>query len=86
MGALQLGPDGQIYAAINGSGVLGTINANEDTTQLSSYTPAGFTLAPGTTSRLGLPNFTQVISNAFGGPSIDVSGFCFGQPTGVSLD
>lgn len=81
LGAMQLGPDGQIYVAINGSGVLGTINANEDTTQVSAYTPNGFTLAAGTTSKLGLPNFIQIISNAFGGPSIEVSGLCFGQPT-----
>ncbi len=81
MGALQLGPDGQIYAAINGSGVLGTIAANDDTTKLSTYNASGFTLKVGTTSKLGLPNFTQITSNAFGGPSIEVSGFCFGQPT-----
>lgn len=81
LGAMQLGPDGQIYVAINGSGVLGTINANEDTTQVSAYNPNGFTLAAGTTSKLGLPNFIQIISNAFGGPSIEVSGLCFGQPT-----
>ena len=81
LGAMQLGPDGQIYVAINDSGVLGTINASDDTTQVSSYNAVGFTLAVGTTSKLGLPNFTQIISNAFGGPSIDVAGFCFGQPT-----
>ena len=81
LGAMQLGPDGQIYVAINGSGALGTINANEDTTQVSSFIPAGFTLAAGTISSLGLPNFTQIVSNAFGGPAIDVSGLCFGDST-----
>ena len=81
LGAMQLGPDGQIYVAVNGSGTLGTINANEDTTQVSSFIPNGFTLAAGTISSLGLPNFTQIISNAFGGPAIDVSGLCFGDST-----
>ena len=36
-GALQLGPDGQIYMAINGSKSLGTIQAADDTTQLSAF-------------------------------------------------
>jgi gliding motility-associated-like protein len=81
LGEMQLGPDGQIYVAINGSSVLGTITASDDTTQVSSYNASGFALAAGTTSRLGLPNFTQIISNAFGGPSIEVTGLCFGQPT-----
>lgn len=81
IGALQLGPDGQIYAAINGSGVLGTIIANDDTTQLSSFNANGFNLAAGTLSKLGLPNFVQHISNAFGGPGFDFTGVCLGQPT-----
>lgn len=81
LGAIQLGPDGQIYVAINGSGVLGTIQANEDTTQLSAYTPAGFNLLGGTNSRLGLPNFVQIQSNAFGGPGFDFTGVCFGDST-----
>ncbi len=81
LGAIQLGPDGQIYVAINGSGVLGTIQANEDTTQLSTYTPAGFNLLGGTNSRLGLPNFVQIQSNAFGGPGFDFTGICFGDST-----
>ena len=81
LGALQLGPDGQIYAAIKGSGSLGTINASEDTTQVSAFVIDGFTLAAGTTSTLGLPNFTQIISNAFGGPAITVTGLCLGDST-----
>jgi len=81
LGALQLGPDGQIYMAINGSNVLGTIQAVEDTTQVSPINFSGFTLAGGTNSRLGLPNFTQIISNAVGGPAMDVTGLCLGQPT-----
>ncbi|HEY5692082.1 MAG TPA: PKD domain-containing protein [Cyclobacteriaceae bacterium] len=81
LGALQIGPDGQIYMAINGSNVLGTIQAVEDTTLVSAVNFSGFTLAGGTNSRLGLPNFTQIISNAFGGAALDIIGVCFGQPT-----
>ena len=81
LGAIQLGPDGQIYTAINGSGTLGTIQATDDTTALSTYTPAGFALLAGTNSRLGLPNFVQIQSNAFGGPGFDFTGVCFGDST-----
>lgn len=81
LGAIQVGPDGQIYVAINGSTSLGTIQANEDTTALSTFTPAGFALLPGTNSRLGLPNFVQFQGNAFGGPGFDFVGTCFGDST-----
>jgi gliding motility-associated-like protein len=70
--------------AINGSSVLGTVNAVDDTTRLSTFTPAGFPLAGGTTSKLGLPNFIQINSNALGGPSIDVAGVCVGDTTTIS--
>lgn len=83
LGAIQLAPDGNIYVAVNGTGsdFLGTITASDDTTQFSSFTLNGFALAAGTNSRLGLPNFIQQISNATGGPSIDISGVCLGGPT-----
>ncbi len=83
LGAIQQGPDGRLYVAVNGTGndFLGTIQANDDTTQFSSFTLNGFALAGGTNSRLGLPNFIQQISNATGGPGIDFSGVCLGSPT-----
>ncbi len=80
-GALQLGPDGQIYMAVNGSDKLGTILAVEDTTQLSSFNLNGFNLAGGTNSRLGLPNFIQIQGNGFGGPGFTFSGVCVGDST-----
>ncbi|HNP94544.1 MAG TPA: PKD domain-containing protein, partial [Cyclobacteriaceae bacterium] len=89
LGAIQVGPDGQIYMAINGSNVLGTIQAVEDTTQISPINFSGFTLAAGTNSRLGLPNFVQIVSNAVGGPDFDFAGVCLGLPTeftGVPTD
>lgn len=83
-GALQIAPDGRVYMALNGSTTLGTIDANDDTTQLSAFTAAGFTLLAGTNSRLGLPNFIQFQGNAFGGPGMEVTGFCLGDSTRFS--
>lgn len=80
LGAVQIAPDGQIYIAINGSSALGSVLVNEDTTQLSTFNFAGFTLAGGTTSTLGLPSFVQQTGSAFGGPGMNVAGFCFGTP------
>jgi len=52
IGALQIAPDNQIYAAIKGSTTLGTILADEDTTKISPpINLSGFTLAAGTTSK-----------------------------------
>lgn len=83
LGAIQIGPDGTLYVAINGTGsdFLGTIAANDDTTQVSSFTLQGFALAAATHSRLGLPNFIQQVSNATGGATMDVVGVCLGSPT-----
>ncbi len=80
LGAIQNGPDGQTYVAVNGSGNLGLINVNGDTATASTYTPSGFPLAAGTTSRLGLPNFAQSFGNAQMTPSYFVSSpVCLGQ-------
>ncbi|HMJ67284.1 MAG TPA: gliding motility-associated C-terminal domain-containing protein [Cyclobacteriaceae bacterium] len=79
VGAIQIGPDGQIYVAMNSSGnntQLGTILANEDTLATSSFNLQGFALASGTVSKLGLPNFIQNNSNALGGPGIIIAGLC----------
>ena len=81
LGEIQIGPDNQLYIAINDSGVLGTIQATDDTTKLSVINFNGFTLAAGTKSKLGLPNFIHQENNAFGGPSADITGVCLGSPT-----
>ncbi|HEY8511891.1 MAG TPA: PKD domain-containing protein, partial [Cyclobacteriaceae bacterium] len=82
LGALQIGPDGQIYMAINGENFLYNIIANEDTTVASPLNNLQqFPLAPGTTSTLGLPNFIQNISTPIQGPTISVTGTCLGSPT-----
>lgn len=81
IGAIQRGPDGQVYMAINNSNQLGTITVNEDTTQNSILDPtaAPFNLAGGTTSTLGLPNFIQSISTPGLTPTMTVMNGCPGD-------
>jgi gliding motility-associated-like protein len=79
-GALQLGPDGQIYVAIDGSGTLATILPNEIPDQPSSFNPIGIDLQ-GRISGLGLPNFIQTVGTDVGGPTATVTGLCVGQET-----
>ena len=76
LGAIQIGPDGQLYVAVNGKQFLGTIQANEDTTMVSTFQLNGFGLLPGTNSNLGLPNFIQNLSDPTTGPSISIAGAC----------
>jgi large repetitive protein len=86
LGAMQIGPDGQIYVAINGSSTLGTFQANEDTTAVTALPNPlqPFALLAGTTSQLGLPNFTQIISNPISTPGFTVAGVCSGDSTQFS--
>jgi PKD repeat protein len=82
-GALQMGPDGQIYVAIDGSGTLATIQPNDIPDQPSSYNPFGMDLQ-GKISGLGLPNFIQTVATDVGGPTASVTGLCVGQETAFS--
>lgn len=81
LGAIQLGPDGQLYVAVNNKPYVGTITFNADTTLLSGFIPNGFALAPGTQSRLGLPNFIQNVGNVVQPAGMQIAGFCEGSPT-----
>lgn len=82
LGAMQIGPDGQIYVAINGSPTLGTFQAQEDTTALSPISALQpFALAGGTASTLGLPNFIQTIANPTSTPNFSFTGLCLGDST-----
>jgi len=76
VGAIQTGPDGTIYVAVNGKAALGTIQPQADTLRVSTYTPDAFALAGGTNSMLGLPNFIQVIADPLQTPGITVAGQC----------
>jgi gliding motility-associated-like protein len=79
VGAIQLGPDGQIYVAQNGTASLGTISVGADSATASSYTASAFPLA-GRNSQLGLPNFIQQTGTAGAPIGITVSSpVCLGQ-------
>ena len=81
LGAIQIGPDGQVYVAKNGSSSLGMFQPAEDTTQLSNIGALqDFDLA-GNTSTLGLPNFIQTIANPTGQPGFNFTGLCLGDST-----
>lgn len=83
LGAMQLGPDGQIYIAINGSSTLSVFQAVEDTASVTDFANAlqPFNLAGGTVSHLGLPNFTQIINDQFQQPGFAFSSTCLGDST-----
>lgn len=82
IGAIQTGPDGQVYVAMNNLGTLGTITPNEDTLQMSIIDPtiSTFSLAGGTQSTLGLPNFIQNLSSPAMQPTMTVMNGCGGDP------
>lgn len=80
LGAIQVGPDGQLYVALNNRNALGLITVNPDTLQVSSFNANGFALTSGQ-SQLGLPNFIQNVGNPIQPPGMDIAGFCEGEPT-----
>lgn len=80
LGAIQIGPDGQLYVAINGSPTLGMFSAVEDTTSLTTLNLQPFDLG-GNTSTLGLPNFIQTIANPATSPTFNFAGLCLGDST-----
>ena len=85
LGAIQMGPDGQLYVAVAGSGTLGQIQVDEDEDDPSTYIPnASPGLLGGTTSTIGLPNFIQTIIDPIQGPGLSVSGVCIGDSTQFS--
>lgn len=76
VGAIQMGPDGQVYVAEPGKGTLGRIVPSELETVPSVFRPGDFTLAGGTTSTLGLPNFIQSLADPIQGPFMSIVGQC----------
>ncbi|MEM0939616.1 MAG: PKD domain-containing protein [Bacteroidota bacterium] len=82
-GALQIGPDGVIYMAVDNSGTIGNITSPEGDDAANGFDPAGFNLE-GRTSRLGLPNFAQVENTPTQEPSITVVPGCVGQTSTFS--
>ena len=82
-GALQMGPDGTIYMAINNAGTIGTITNSNGDNDGAGFNAGGFDLQ-GRTSQLGLPNFSQNQSTAAQVPSISVTTNCAGQESSFS--
>jgi gliding motility-associated-like protein len=80
-GSLQIGPDGRIYVAIEGSSSLGTIeNPNGGLLDSLIFNPAGQSLG-GKTSQLGLPNLVANFNDNSSGPGITYGDTCVNAPT-----
>lgn len=77
-GALQMGPDGTIYMAVNNSGTIGTIGSPDADDDGADFDEEGFDLS-GRISRLGLPNFSQSENEPSQEPSMTVTAGCAGQ-------
>jgi gliding motility-associated-like protein len=80
-GALQAGPDGRIYLAIDGSDYLGVIN-EPDRNSVSGvdFDRQGVSLG-GRRSQLGLPSLVQNFTQESDGPGFQADGFCTDAPT-----
>lgn len=80
-GALQIGSDGKIYMAVDGSDHLAVIN-NPERSSVSTigYVLKGVDLG-GKKSNLGLPSMVQNFTQPSDGPGIQADGFCSGAPT-----
>ncbi|MEQ9439721.1 MAG: gliding motility-associated C-terminal domain-containing protein [Cyclobacteriaceae bacterium] len=82
-GAIQQGPDGQLYVAQPGASNLGTLTPNPNDPANSGYEPEGLPdgLPGGATSTLGLPSFVNQGGNSFPEPNITVDDACVGNET-----
>lgn len=89
-GSVQLGPDGRIYLAVQGSDTLGVIKLPNDTVSYTNaskvkidtayYQRDAFSLN-GKTSQLGLPTTATVVITRNSGVGIMASDTCFGSPS-----
>lgn len=87
LGALQQGPDGTIYIAKDGAPNLATItNPNGIPGQTDpGYNASGFSLAGGTTSTLGLPNFINQFNTSPPNLLLAVFNGCSGEQNDFSI-
>ncbi|GAB3765630.1 PKD domain-containing protein [Spirosoma pomorum] len=80
-GSLQIGPDGRIYVAIQGSTSLGTIeNPNGGLLDSLIFNPQGQSLG-GKVSQLGLPNLVSNFNDQSSGPGFTYADTCARSPT-----
>jgi large repetitive protein len=82
-GAMQLGPDGQIYVAVQGANTLGSITVQTGSAVLSTFNATAVQGLAGAVT-LGLPNFVQVVGNQVQTPGVSVTNVCVGTPTDFS--
>ncbi len=69
LGALQIGPDGQIYVAVVGSNQIGQINVGSGCTANSTFNQDAVDPMPGTTN-LGLPSFVRNSGSSIPEPAL----------------
>ncbi|MBN7817748.1 T9SS type B sorting domain-containing protein [Algoriphagus pacificus] len=69
LGALQIGPNGQIYVAVVGDNRIGQINVGTGCNSSSTFTLDGVEPMPGT-SNLGLPSFVQNSGSSIPEPAL----------------
>ncbi len=79
-GAIQRGPDGQVYVAEQGSATLRSIIPNLQTGVIE-FGGSPVALPDGATSGLGLPDYIFQGGNSFSEPSISVDNACVGNET-----
>ncbi|SKC11127.1 gliding motility-associated C-terminal domain-containing protein [Dyadobacter psychrophilus] len=80
-GALQFGPDGRIYMAIEGSEYLAVIGEPEGNSLTGVEYERDAVSLGGKKSQLGLPNMVQDFTQESSGPGFEASGFCTNEPT-----
>ncbi|MBI3501386.1 MAG: gliding motility-associated C-terminal domain-containing protein [Bacteroidetes bacterium] len=68
-GALQLAPDGKIYAAVSGQAFVGAINSPNSLYPATNYVDNVVPLVAGTLEGIGLPNFLASYNSSGGGLS-----------------
>jgi large repetitive protein len=69
LGALQIGPNGQVYAAVVGDNRIGQVNVGSGCNSSSTFTLDGVEPMPGT-SNLGLPSFVQNSGSSIPEPAL----------------
>ncbi len=87
LGAMQQGPDGQIYIAKDGAPNLATISNPDGIPNQTDpgFNISGFALAGGTTSTLGLPNFINQFNTSPPGLLLSVLNGCAGETNNFSI-
>ncbi|WKN32760.1 gliding motility-associated C-terminal domain-containing protein [Porifericola rhodea] len=81
-GAIQRGPDGQLYLAQEGASSLLAVNVDPNTGDVSEVNSVE--LPNGATSGLGLPDYVDFGGNSFPEPNITVDNACVGNEINFS--